>query len=153
MPIYKIYKALKYLITSGGIIKLISMGSLFFVISSLGAYGFGEYTIIVAGISLLGVFNRIVTGQLYQIEVARVVGLKQYSCANQLKIEAFLIVTIITILFIFILAGMYYFFEKNNTYAYYISSYLSYIIFGFIYLVISGYKNILVSTNHGFGYF
>ena len=25
--------------------------------------------------------------------------------------------------------------------------------FWFIYLVISGYKNILVSTNHGFGYF
>ena len=153
MPLYEIYKALKYLITSGGIIKLISMGSLFFVISSLGAYGFGEYTIIVASISLLGIFNRIVTGQLYRIEVARVVGLKQYSCANQLKIEAFLIVTVITILFILILAGMYYFFEKNNTYTYYISNYLSYIIFGFIYLFISGYKNILVSTNHGFGYF
>ena len=31
---------------------------------------FGEYTIIIASISLLGIFGRIVTGQLYRIEVA-----------------------------------------------------------------------------------
>lgn len=153
MPLYEIYKALKYLITSGGIIKLISLGTLFFVISSLGAYGFGEYTIVLASISLLGTFYRLVTGQIYQIEVARVVGLKQYSCANELKIEAFLLVTFITLSFILILVGAYYFTANYNTQIYDLSNYLSYIIFGFIYLFASGYKNILVSTNHGFGYF
>ena len=153
MQINEIHKALKYLITGGGILKIISLGTLYFIVKSLGVYGYGEYTITIAAISLFTVTYKLVSGQLYQIELARIIGEQKYHYAKIIQNQAFLIITIITFFFAAITFGLFIIFSDSHIYLNHISKYSSHILIGILYLFTYGYKSVMVTTNRSFGYF
>lgn len=152
MQLNQIYKAIKYLIVGGGIIKILSLASVFLIVKCLGIYNFGEYTITIAAISLFGVFYRVISGQIYQIELSRLLGLKEYNSAKILTKEVFFITTGITLFLVLLVFGTLLLINKNISIIHF-KEYNTLILISAIYLFTLGYKNILVSRNRSFGMF
>ena len=152
MYINHVYKALKYLIPGGGITKILSLVTIYFIIKGIGIYNFGEYTIALAAISICGIFYRVISGQLYQIELSRLLGLKEYSSAQNLTKELLYIITGITLFLITLVYGIIFSLDEI-IFKIDFKKYHSLILISSIYVITLGYKNILVSINRSFGYF
>ena len=152
MRLSALYKSVSYLIAGGGIIKLISLATVFLIINHLGAKGFGEYAITIGAVSLVGVPYRTITGQLFQIELARLLGGNYFSLARKLQ-KRYLGYTILLSCLILSFVGLIIFSSRMVDVLSAHTHYSLYFIFGSIILILNGIKGLAVSTNRSLGQF
>lgn len=148
-----LYRAAGYMMAGGGAIKLLSLGTFYLVLNGLGVAGYGEYTLIVAAISLFGVFYRVVSGQIYQIELSRLIGISNLAAVSRLRVEVFIIITCVNILLVTFIVGVHLVFYYSNILVDLLYEYIDKVLVSALYLFTYSYKGIVVSTNFGYGRF
>lgn len=153
MGFSSLFKSLGYLISGGGALKILALGTFYYIVKGLGVTGFGEYTLIVAAISLMGVAYRLFSGQIYQVELARSLGEGDSVGALALQKQALLLITGVTALLVILLGTAFIVLAHANIVREELLVYAPYGWIGALYLFTNGYKSVFVSTNYGYGHF